>query len=468
MRKKLLILTAVLVVGLVMLPAAVAQTDYCKCGTPKCKYEHDRHQLPHLNPEMQPLMPQKAPASNGQRADWEFMGPEGGTFAAVATDPTNADVATVLGSGTSIYTTADGGASWTYVDQAPQYIYDFAAFDGDRFYIVGYDPDDYQYKVGITDDRGVTWTQFEFDPSTGTPYAVAAHPTDPNIIYMGSYVYNPSGPHLYSPWLHVTTDGGATWTATDLSAYATIVPFGMAVSANDPNIMYMAGYDYDISTYIITGMCLASTDGGATWTAAAVSPNGTEYPTMVAIDPADDNHVFAPGTHIFESFDGGATWSTNAYGLAYCYGIDFDPTNSAHILIAAEAGVLRSTDGGVNWTVVDIGGGMPQHPVFNQGTPSTIYCACYYSGITKSIDSGATWDNVCNGILESRVYGVEVGLSSPNRIYSSPYGFAAFQRSEDSGETWTEINIPPEGTYVFVALENSNNPDNILVVLPGG
>jgi len=465
MRKKLFVLTAVLVVGLVMLPAAVAQYDTCKCGTPKCKYEHMRAPMPHEMLEGQPLTPQKAP-SHGGRGTWEFMGPEGGTFAVCAVDPADPNIATIMASGGSVYNTTDGGASWNFMSSTPHYAYDAAAGHG-AIYILGYNPDTFTYDISFTNDNGATWTSLNGPGGTDTPYSIALHPTDPDTIFVGGYFYNSSGPHLYEPWFHVTTDGGANWTSTDLASYGWMVPFGIDVSANNPDVIYMGGYDYDISSYTIMGACLASTDGGATWTYSYTSANPSEYPTGVYIDPTDDLHVIAPGTHYMESFDGGATWQTHSYGLVYHYGLAFDPTNSLNIYMAGSDGLFVSNDGGVNWTVNDVGG-MAYYPAVCAGTPSTIYSACYYVGVVKSIDSGATWDNVCNGILESRVYGVEVAQSSPNRVYSSPYGFTAFQVSEDSGENWNEINIPPEGTYVYIALENSNQPDNLLVSLPGG
>ena len=469
MKKNLIFLIAVVVMGVVLLPAAIAQDPYCKCGTPKCKYEHQKQVLPHLNPGGSPMTP-AAPRTAGQRAAWEYMGPEGGTFAFVVTDPTDADAAIIInnesyGNG-NVYETADGGANWTAFAKNPFAMFDFFAADMNTWYAVGMDYTTYMPYFGVTTDGGITWTNTAWT-GTDTPYAVRVHPTNPNTIYVAGYYYNMVGPHLYEPVFSVSTDGGVTWTSTNLSSFGYMVPFGFDVSSNNPNVMYMAGYDYDISTYMITGMCLASTDGGTTWTAAPVSAIPFEYSIMVAIDPTDDNHVIAPGTGYFESFDGGATWTTNPNGPTFAYGLDIHPTDSNTIYVAASDGMFQTTDGGATWTLTDVGG-MPYTPSICEGTPSTVYCACYYTGITRTVDSGVTWTNICNGILESRVYGVEISDSSPNGIYSSPYGFAAFQKSGDSGVTWTELPMPPEATYVSIALENSNAPNIILAVLPGG
>ncbi|MEZ5332184.1 MAG: hypothetical protein R2991_09075 [Thermoanaerobaculia bacterium] len=108
------------------------------------------------------------------------------------------------------------------------------------------------------------------------------------------------------------------------------------------------------------------------------------FPTMFAwyrvfgLDPEDPDHVLAPDVEAGEmkvTWDGGAHWIPDAdatelirgagtylftsdgwghNGFVHARAITFDPDNSCHILIGtAEAGILRSTDGGLGWKHVD-------------------------------------------------------------------------------------------------------------------
>ncbi|MGD2152465.1 MAG: hypothetical protein PVG79_04305, partial [Gemmatimonadales bacterium] len=178
--------------------------------------------------------------------------------------------------------------------------------------------------VHRTLDEGVTWetispdlTAFrpERQMASGTPltrditgeehystlYAVEESPLTRGLIWVGAN----DGP------VHVTRDGGATWTdvtPSDLppeGRVQTIEP-----SPHRPGKAYIAVYRYllgDWQPYIYR-----TEDYGASWTRLTTGRNGipADYPTRVVREDPDREGLLYAGTEfgMFVSFDDGAHW----------------------------------------------------------------------------------------------------------------------------------------------------------------
>jgi photosystem II stability/assembly factor-like uncharacterized protein len=399
------------------------------------------------------------PAAMAQ--DWEPMGPQGGSFFGVVSDPANADVVTIVGGyGVgNVYRSKNGGDSWTLIGQGNFGVVDFETTDFNTLYVAGYD-NNYMYGYYKSTDGGANWTSGTV--SIGYPYAVEPHPTDPNIVYGCGYNYSGG----YETYFYKSTDGGATWTATHLSTTAGI-PYSMSISKQNPDTLYMCGFNY---TGAYEQKFWKSTDGGATWTEPTGVPwNPAEiYPTHIEVDPTDDNYIYMGGMYLYVSSDGGATWTDTGVESNFTYDVAIDPTNNANVFAAAGNGLFSSADHGMTWTPSAGAGGNPSCLEVCAADSTQLYYSAYYIGVAKSVDSGVNWEMCCNGILESSIYGLDVSDSAPNTLFASPYGFTGLVISHDSAATWDDGEIPPEGTYCSEIVINSNNPDIILVDLPGG
>ncbi|HZQ49726.1 MAG TPA: sialidase family protein [Candidatus Dormibacteraeota bacterium] len=118
---------------------------------------------------------------------------------------------------------------------------------------------------------------------------------------------------------------------------------------------------------------LKSTDGGTTWTVTQQSVSNSTSPTAVAkryisgvrIDMADPNHAYVtlsgysrrwmigpddPGVgHVFETGDGGATWS-NVSGNLPDVPMDDVVFENNNLVVATDFGVFTSSDDGASWS----------------------------------------------------------------------------------------------------------------------
>src|SRR4029077_19328090 len=148
-------------------------------------------------------------------------------------------------------------------------------------------------------------------------------------------------------------------------------------------------------------------DGGAFIGSIAVQPGNSSVLLAAVVIFANVSTTF--GQNIMRSTDGGVNWTTvlgggsNAGLGANSTAVLFDPTNGNNAFAALGAmGVYRSTNGGVNWTKL-LGTGANLFPTSNLGriaiaiapsAPATVFASVGNSsngtllGMFKTTDSG--------------------------------------------------------------------------------
>ena len=214
----------------------------------------------------------------------------------------------------------------------------------------------------------------------------------------------------------------------------------LAIDPRDARVVYAANFQ-DL---------YRSRDGGETWSAFGLPPI-----SAVAIAPSDGATIYAGGTKVVRSGDGGRTWQTmldeaglEVRALAVTAGsrpVVFALGRSA----TGEGSVRRSADDGRTWTTTLISDSLdslaldPIHPA--------VVFAAGRKGVFRSFDSGLSWSMALNLQIPG-VRGVLVALApSPSILYAvasyftSLPGFAVY-RSFDGGQTWTQVRFH-EGTF---------------------
>ncbi len=157
--------------------------------------------------------------------------------------------------------------------------------------------------------EGPTGGPVDLDQTSAEVYpdisALAVSPLDNNVIWAGSA----------DGLAHVTTDGGAHWTAITPPA----LPQTAQISSIEPShtvkgAAYLTASRYmwdDFHPYVY-----ATSDYGAHWTAIAAGLPIDQYAFVVRQDPNDANLLFV-GTKssVYASLDGGASWRPLAVNL---------------------------------------------------------------------------------------------------------------------------------------------------------
>ena len=277
---------------------------------------------------------------------------------------------------------------------------------------------------------------------------IAFHPSNANIIYIGS----PSG----GVWK--TTNGGTSWTAITNSLPALGVS-GIAVSPTNGNVVYVLTGDGDshmpgylVSAYGSSGSCIGvfkTTDGGDTWTKTGDLYTGTSdfVGHRLTVSPTNGNYLIAATNQgLYRTTNGGTTWTQVKTGNHR--DVKFKPTDDSVVYASSNTDVFYSTDGGRsgtwNTSTFDFPNGSVRIELaVSPDNPTWVYALCgdvpssgTFQGLFRSTNSGVSYTRRCN---------------TPNILGSQKNGSGSSEQSDfDMG-----IAVKPsDGSYVITCALN--------------
>ncbi|MCA6362354.1 MAG: T9SS type A sorting domain-containing protein [Bacteroidetes bacterium] len=181
--------------------------------------------------------------------------------------------------------------------------------------------------------------------------------------------------------------------------------------------------------------------GPTTWNRTSGWNPGNGRLTAMAIHPSNTNTIYvgSPGGGMWKSTNAGVSWVpvTDYNNLwMHIYSIAIDPANQ-NIVYAGTGNsanqVIKSTDGGVNWTVLGSGPTGEIRRILIHPTNSSIVFAAASNGIFRSTNGGTSWTQVHFSMKED----MEFKPGDPNTMYAS--GTGSIVRSTDNGVTWTVL-----------------------------
>lgn len=250
------------------------------------------------------------------------------------------------------------------------------------------------------------------------------------------------------------------------------------------------------------GLFIAHSHDRRTWTLSAPLLEGREIyhairdPRTGALWAASAHTVW--GAHIHRSDDLGATWHlleeaphyTDGRALAAIWFLAPGPADVPDRLYAGiePAGLFVSDDAGATWHGIDslnthasnvswqpAGGALALHAIqVDPREPQRIYCALSAGGVYRSDDGGATWQPKNAGtradFLPERypaygqcVHKLIVHPGKPDRLYQQNH--CGVYRSDDRGESWTEITAGLPSDFGYALATDPRNPD-VLFTIP--
>ncbi len=247
---------------------------------------------------------------------------------------------------------------------------------------------------------------------------IAVHPTDHDTWYVAAASGN----------VWKTENAGTTWQPI-FDRYGSYSIGCVTVDPNDPLTVWVGTGENNSQRSVGYGDGVyKSTDGGRSF--ENVGLENSEHIGMIRVDPRDSNVVYvaaqgplwAPGGDrgLYKTTDGGATWNRileidEHTGVSE---VHFDPRNP-DVLYAVAYQRRRHV-----WTLIN-------------GGPN--------SGIWKSTDAGATWNEINSGLPggdKGRI-GMAVSPVRPNVLYAvveAANDRSGFYRSEDGGQHWSRMS----------------------------
>jgi photosystem II stability/assembly factor-like uncharacterized protein len=380
---------------------------------------------------------------------WRHIGPEGNRFSAVAGIPGNTRIYYVGAASGGIYQTTDGGVHWS----------------------------------AIFDDQPVQ--------SIGS-LAVAA--SDPNIVWAGTGEGKIRSHISVGQGVYKSTDAGATWKLMGLEKTGRIPR--TIVHPSNPDIVYVCALGHSYGDQPERGV-YRTTDGGLTWNRTLFVDEKTGCSDL-AMDPSNPRTLFAgmwqfeihtwgrrsggPGSGLFVSRDGGATWTRLAgHGLPASpvgkVAVAIARSNPRRVYAAIETGdgipwegqptgtgqLWRSEDGGARWALINrdrnVMGRAHYYSRFavSPGDEDELYFLT--ASYSKSIDGGATLQVQGGGRAPGGDHhDIWIDPTNPDRmIVAHDQGLSI---SENRGRTWFRQRLTNAQIY-HVTVDNAI-PYNVL------
>ncbi len=282
--------------------------------------------------------------------------------------------------------------------------------------------------------NGITMTKVD----SGRVNRIVAHPTDPNIVY-------------------VVTSGGGVWKTFDALT----------------DLSYTTGPHWTPVTDSLGTLSMGS---------MALDPSN---PDTLVLGLGDAFDVQIPG--LVHSSDGGATWSDSIAlkGTYPGYGeftatsvrdVQFDQASTGVVLAATDAGLFRSQQAGIgaDWKLVDLSADhAPQECWSATWIGSQTWLVACEAALFRSTDGGASWVSVKGGLPSSaqprvhRMTAVAARSDSANPQAARVYVLAAAADVIDpstGAQGWGTLDVfrSDDGGRTFhgLGVNNSRAPTN--------
>ncbi|HEY8312655.1 MAG TPA: hypothetical protein VIG51_00655 [Candidatus Baltobacteraceae bacterium] len=364
------------------------------------------------------------------------VGPTSGRIDAVSGVPGDPRTYYVGGLG-GMFKTEDGGATWTSVFEkkpvssvdaiavapsSPTTIYAGTGEANLRNDVVNGDG------VWKSTDSGATWTHAGLD-DTAYITAIAVQPTDANVAYVAALgdVYAPSK----ARGIYRTTDGGTTWKQVLYTDERT-GGSSIAIDPADPKKLFAGMWEgwrnpYHLNSGGPTDGIYTSSDGGDSWTRLRGSglPTGTLGRIALAFAPSNPKRIYAlieskEGT-LWRSDDTGKTWQlmNKSHGIDqrpfYFTSLAVDPADQNHVYFMSVS-MWQTTDGGKTVRVMHDTRGGDYHQMWIDPRDARRMVAGDDGGAEVSVDSAKTWLNA--EIPVAQIYHVDTDSRVPYTICS--------------------------------------------------
>jgi len=278
--------------------------------------------------------------------------------------------------------------------------------------------------VWKSSSEGTTWEPIFEHENVGAIGAVAADPSNPDTVWVGTGEANARNSVSWGDGVYKSTDGGKTWKHLGLKDSQHIGR--IRIDPRNPDVVYVAALGHMWGPNQERGV-FKTTDGGLTWTHSLAITADTGVVDL-AMDPRDSNTLYAAAYEMrrdgFAGGDPGKQWGPGS-------------------------GIYKTTDGGRNWR--KLSSGLPRGDLGRIGlaiaasNPAVIYAVVQ---TPTTVPAGTTDE------------GPPPAPTGPRTMRDG-----GVFRSDDRGETWRWVNQVNNRPFYYSQIRVDPANENHVYVL---
>ena len=353
------------------------------------------------------------------------------------------------------------------------------------------------YAVGgvfKSENNGTTWEPVFDEQTTASIGDIAIHPTNANIVYVGTGEPNNRQTSSFGDGIYKSIDAGRTWQHIGLRETQTIAR--VVIDPRNPETVYVAAPGHLFGPNKERGV-YKTTDGGRNWNLVKFIDEDTGF-TDIAIDPANTSILYAasyqrrrtgccfngggPGSALWKTTDGGKSWTKLTTGLPPgTYGriaLDVSRSNPNVVYAQIEAGPTgQPMTTGAN----DPGAATENTPAGPAAVPGAPPATAQSGAVAEAGGRGTVAAggagggrgfayNWCNNAGPGAGFGRGTQQAAGAKPIPPPLdpGRGGIFRSENKGGSWTHVsNCNPRPMYFSqIRVDPSNDKAVYVAGLP--
>jgi photosystem II stability/assembly factor-like uncharacterized protein len=325
-------------------------------------------------------------------------------------------------------------------------------------------------------DGAMTWSPVFDKEGTSAIGSLAVSASNHNVIYAGTGEACIRGNISHGDGVYKSLDGGKNWKNVGLKDSRAIGK--IIINPTNPDIVFVAALGHPYGPNAERGI-FRTTDGGKTWDKVLYKDENTGG-IDVAFDPHNPNIIFGalwqarrtswsmdsggPGSGIYRSTDGGATWKHLQE-----HGLPKGPYGKIGVAVAAnservyalieahnpDGGLYRSDDGGDSWQQVNPSHSLWQRPwyymhvIADPRDENVLYIMDVDA--YKSTDGGHLFNKV--HVPHGDNHGLWIDPQNTKRMIASNDGGVTV--TLDGGKNWTPQDNQPTAQFYHVITDTA-------------
>jgi 7,8-dihydropterin-6-yl-methyl-4-(beta-D-ribofuranosyl)aminobenzene 5'-phosphate synthase len=279
-------------------------------------------------------------------------------------------------------------------------------------YLATYEPDGL---FRSTDSAGA-WQAVGAGLGQLTPLSVAVHPTDPDVVWVGTMA---GGFH--------TRDGGQHW---DKIPDLPKVPIYALAATSDGSLLYAGGEAAGV---------WRSDDDGQTWLPNEMTDG---HVSVLSLEIAADGMVYAgtAGQGLWVGVDEGTRWRDTGHDLSSANVAALAATPGDRLYVLGDGHLYRSRDDGSGWEECGPQDFQGLSFAVAPGLTDHLYLGSKGQGVRVSRDGGTSWNALDQELSRADITCLEAVTQSPELVYLGTRHNGLY-RTTDGGESWELASI---------------------------